>query len=103
MSLSPRPPVNTPSWRKSPFKSGQNYVVLKDFNSTSGAFRFGETLKFSHEEWLIDQSLTSYFFADESDVLRCWEVYDEEDLSRWAMVFAPVPNPSPSAAHPPAF
>jgi hypothetical protein len=54
-----------------------------------GAFTAGEVLKFQRQEWLFDQSLTSFLFSDADGAIRRWEVYDEDDLGKWSLVFAP--------------
>ncbi|WP_139340843.1 hypothetical protein, partial [Klebsiella aerogenes] len=80
--------MNTPtSWRKSPFESGNKYRVLHDFKALRDNFKVDEVLVYTKDVYSIYDSCTGYLFSDANGATRVWDVYDDDDLDRWAEHF----------------
>lgn len=82
--------MNTPkTWRNSPFSAGIKYRVLKDFDAHRDKFKLGEMLIYSKDAYSIYDSCTGYIFqsVDNSEMMRVWDVYDDENLDLWRELF----------------
>ena len=76
--------------RRSPFKVGRSYRVLRAFQSRD-AFPAGEILVYKSEGYSIYDGATAYFFETMSDQQsRTWAVRDDEDLEVWRTLFEEV-------------
>ena|SRR5580765_331701 len=84
------------SWRKSPFKVGSRYRVLRSFRGLRDSFSAGEVLVYKSQGYSRYDGATGYFFESPNDsTTRAWDVGDEEDLSVWSTIFEEV-VPSPA-------
>lgn len=86
-------PASPQPWRESPFEHGQRYRVLMDFDSLRDHFRAGEVLVYDHDTYSRYDNCTAYIFTRPgSTLVRCWDLYDDDDLSMWEMLFQPLPG-----------
>jgi hypothetical protein len=77
--------------RKSPFKVGRRYRVLRSFRAMRDAFSAGEILVFKSEGYSRYDEAAGYFFEALDDPrTRAWDVRDDEDLSIWKTLFEEV-------------
>jgi hypothetical protein len=85
-------------WRKTPFEVDGLYLVVKDWRSISDRFVTGETLTFKQDRWDPHCGTSCYSFLDSSGRARQWEIYDEDDLALWKIIF----RNHPSSERPPS-
>ena len=64
-----------------PFEVGKSYRVKKSFAALRDHFRVGEVLKYTGSAYSRYDGITGYFFSDEKEAGRSWDVSDEDSVS----------------------
>lgn len=86
-------PVELRPWRPSPFVIGRRYRVRRDFQSPRDSFRAGEIFTYDRDTWSRYDGCTGYVFTQAgTPALRCWDIYDDDDLTVWLDLFEPLPD-----------
>ena len=68
------------TWRKDPFKTGQNYRVRKTFKAFRDTFKEGEVLRYRTSAYSHYDGMSGFFFDDESGKNRSWDIHDDVSL-----------------------
>jgi hypothetical protein len=63
------------------FEVGRCYRVRKSFTALRSEFRAGDLLTYKESAYSRYDGITGYFFLDESQTTRSWDVYDGAPLN----------------------
>lgn len=70
-----------------PFTVGKSYRVRRSFSAMRDDFREGEVLKFNERAYSRYDGIAGYFFTDENETIRSWDVRDEDSVDVWSELF----------------
>jgi len=80
-------------WRHCPFKIGTRYRVRRDFAALRDSFTADEVLTFHSDAWSRYDGITGYFFQQTgTEVLRAWDINDDDELEIWRELFEQLPE-----------
>ena len=82
-------------WRECPFVKGQVYTITRDVKAPRDEFRAGERLTYVDDAFSAYHGMTGYFFTDEIDRDRAFDVADDEQGDEWQALFMPLAPPTP--------
>jgi hypothetical protein len=63
-----------------PFEVGRSYRVRKSFPAMRDDFHEGEVLKYKESAYSWYDGMTGYFFIDENEAIRSWDVHDKDSV-----------------------
>ena len=69
------------------FQIGKRYRVKLSFSAMRADFREGEILKYTGSAYSRYDGITGYFFVDEKEGGRTWDVRDEDSVDEWPRFF----------------
>lgn len=76
-----------------PFTIGKRYRVRHAFTALRDSFVADEVLLFDSFAWSRYDGITGYFFRQpEREIMRVWDIGDDEDVLVWRELFEELPD-----------
>lgn len=71
----------------SEFQVGRKYRVRSSFSAMRDNFREGEILRYTGSAYSRYDGITGYFFVDQNEGARAWDVRDDDSVAAWPQFF----------------